>query len=387
LASEESILDLIGAIYDAAITPELWPEVARDCVNLLGANMGALAIVDLEHQKNDVFVPLELDPSLVPLYSGHFVDKDVWLLRAQKAAENAPFTGSMLVPIESLMKTEFYNEILAPQRIRHLTCTHFFKTSDSISYLSAFATDRLDDFTQRELAILRTLGPHLKRAVQLRLEVIETTAHRDLVAEMLNRADVGVILIDASANVLDTNRIADEIVAKNDGLSVTADGLRAATRNLTAALLALIADATATGSGIGMGAGGTIALARPSMKRALEVVVSPLNARSESSAFVIARRHAAAIILIRDPERELVMPTEMLSQLYGLTNAEARLGAAIGAGTTLAEYADEAGVTVHTARSTLKQVMAKTDTRRQAELVRHMLTGLAAFGRRDEESI
>jgi len=386
MAKEESVLDLIGAIYDAALRPELWPEVARNCVNLLGANMGALAIVDLENKKNDVFVPLELDPSLVPLYSEHFVDKDVWLLRAQQACENAPFAGSELLPTGSLVKTEFYNEILAPQRIRHLACTHFYKSSDSISYLSAYATDRQDDFTYRELALLKTLGPHLKRAVQLRLKAIDAAAYRDLVAEMLNRADVGVILIDTALNVIETNRIADEIVAENDGLSITADGLCAATRNLTATLLALIANATATGSGNGMGAGGTIALARPSMKRPLEVMVSPLNAGSESSAFVIARRRAAAGILLRDPERDFMMPAEMLSRLYGLTNGEARLAVAIAAGATVAEYADEARVTVHTARSTLKQVMAKTDTRRQAELVRRLLTGLAAFGRRDEES-
>ena len=69
----------------------------------------------------------------------------------------------------------------------------------------------------------------------------------------------------------------------------------------------------------------------------------------------------------------------MLTRLYGLTPAEARLAAALVAGQSLADFAAGRKITDNTARWTLKQVFAKTDTRRQAELVRRLLTSPAAL--------
>jgi DNA-binding CsgD family transcriptional regulator len=49
-------------------------------------------------------------------------------------------------------------------------------------------------------------------------------------------------------------------------------------------------------------------------------------------------------------------------------------------GHALEEVASRRAVTINTARSQLKQVFAKTDTRRQGELVRLVLTGVASLG-------
>ena len=73
------------------------------------------------------------------------------------------------------------------------------------------------------------------------------------------------------------------------------------------------------------------------------------------------------------------LPAGVLTRLYGLTPAEARLAAALVAGQSLVDFATEAEITANTARWTLKQVFAKTDTHRQAELVRRLLTGPAAL--------
>ena len=63
-----------------------------------------------------------------------------------------------------------------------------------------------------------------------------------------------------------------------------------------------------------------------------------------------------------------------IESVRGLTPAEAGLAQALAAGQSLHEYADAAHVTCETARWRLKQVLAKTDTHRQAELVRLLLT-------------
>ncbi len=58
-----------------------------------------------------------------------------------------------------------------------------------------------------------------------------------------------------------------------------------------------------------------------------------------------------------------------LAQLYGLTPAEGRLAAVLLAGKTPGEHATAAGVSIASVRTQLHVALAKTGTRRQAELV------------------
>ena len=59
----------------------------------------------------------------------------------------------------------------------------------------------------------------------------------------------------------------------------------------------------------------------------------------------------------------------LLSKIFGLTFAEAKLAAALANGTSLEEAAEELHISRETARSQLKIVFGKTDTHRQSQLV------------------
>jgi len=63
-----------------------------------------------------------------------------------------------------------------------------------------------------------------------------------------------------------------------------------------------------------------------------------------------------------------------LARLHGLSPAEARLAAALSRGSSLADYAEAASLSINTVRWTLKRVFVKTDTHRQAELVRLLMS-------------
>lgn len=64
--------------------------------------------------------------------------------------------------------------------------------------------------------------------------------------------------------------------------------------------------------------------------------------------------------------------------LFGLTPAEACLVAGLVAGYSLEQYAVRRGVSLGTVRGQLKQVLGKTGATRQAELVRLVLSSVAA---------
>jgi DNA-binding NarL/FixJ family response regulator len=63
-----------------------------------------------------------------------------------------------------------------------------------------------------------------------------------------------------------------------------------------------------------------------------------------------------------------------LRTLYGLTSAETRLLLALLDGACVSGYAESAGVSLNTVRSQLKSILLKTGCRRQAELMRKILS-------------
>jgi DNA-binding CsgD family transcriptional regulator len=69
---------------------------------------------------------------------------------------------------------------------------------------------------------------------------------------------------------------------------------------------------------------------------------------------------------LKDKQR---LPEEVvLSSLFKLTPAEARIAIGIARGEPLADIAGSHGITVQTARTQLKSVFSKTHTNRQAQL-------------------
>jgi DNA-binding CsgD family transcriptional regulator len=76
-----------------------------------------------------------------------------------------------------------------------------------------------------------------------------------------------------------------------------------------------------------------------------------------------------AILMVSDLAHPSITDKALLSIVFGLTNAEARLAAAICQGQDLNTVASTFGVSRQTLRSQLKVVFAKTGARRQAELV------------------
>lgn len=118
-----------------------------------------------------------------------------------------------------------------------------------------------------------------------------------------------------------------------------------------------------------------MALARPSLRQPLALVVSPLA----PAAFADAPGGAAALLFVADPETRPVANEGLLMSLYGLTAAEAALTTRLLEGLDLGEVAASLRIAMSTARFHLARILAKTGTRRQAELLRLILRGPAGL--------
>jgi DNA-binding CsgD family transcriptional regulator len=272
-------------------------------------------------------------------------------------------TEAMIMPKSELVRTEFYNDFLAPQRLGSMLSA---VTLVEQGQQTVIATHRQDEFAPEHVQLFQLLAPHLQRAVQLNTRLADLEMRCAASAEALNRLEQGALLVDGSVGVVFASQEAERLFAAGDGLRVTKGVLCASSAADTALLHALIAGCARQGAD----AGGSLRLSRGPDRVPLSVQVAPL--RSEAPLFSMTER-AVAILFVTDPDRKTRLPIAWLQQRFGLTAAEAAFAGGIMAGGGIQAAADRLQISRSTGRTHLARIFEKTGTHRQAELVRLML--------------
>ena len=378
MTDDQAIADFIGDIHDASLAPERWSGVLHRLSDAFDAHHAHLFVVDARSKDARFAAVSERMPTeAMTEYHRHYHTVDPRIAAGWNAPYGVMYPDARLVAAPVFEKSEFYNDFYAHYEVRWMAGSLLERDGSTISGFAIVRTPGQGPFEDDALTRLDAIGAHLKQALRVQQRIAALEADRAMTIDALDRLSIGVVLLDGNGRPFLVNRAAREIVASADGLTVEKDGLHAGTPAKTAALRKTIADAL----GAAGGAGGAIALPRPSMKRPLEVTVAPLAADPLAD----GHGRGGAIVLVDDPERAPDLPVSTLRRLYGLTSAEARVAAALATGATVREIAEGAGVTDHTVRWALKQIFAKTDTRRQAELVSLLLKGPAGLGRNDPD--
>lgn len=217
----------------------------------------------------------------------------------------------------------------------------------------------------------RRLMVHLERALAISRRLGHLALRFTAAREVLDRLHTAVAVLDSHARVMLVNRAAEGILAARDGLRLAGTRLHAAARPDAERLSALVRSAIDAATGRAPGAGGRLALTRPSRRRPYALLVTPLPRKE----LLFLPERPAAMVFITDPEHRHEPPPDALMRLHGLTRRQAELAVVLAAGHSLEETAAALGISTATARVHLRQVFAKTDTHRQAELVK-LLIGL-----------
>ena len=365
-----SPLDLVEEIYAAAEDPSLWNRFLQRLTTALGATLGALVFEDLrQHTARVAEITGRFHPDLVEGYQTYYAARNPWMERGscdRRFLAGEVLTGQQLLRDSELVRTEYYNDFLQRSNLHHLIGAVLISESGAVSQLSILRPRNKGAFGLTERTLLETLTPHLRRALRIHQKLAHLAGERDAIGEALDRVPVGVLVVDRAGKPLRINRAGSEILDARDGLFLRADGFAAARTSETEALRRAIALAGAASGE--PPSGGVLSLSRPSGRRALSVIVSPLLSRAGE----FGVDAPAVVVFVTDPDRRVEAP-EVWRRLYGFTPAETSLACRLAGGTDLATAAEELAVTVGTARVQLKSLLAKTDTHRQAELVRMLL--------------
>jgi DNA-binding CsgD family transcriptional regulator len=112
-------------------------------------------------------------------------------------------------------------------------------------------------------------------------------------------------------------------------------------------------------------------LGKSDHEQPLQIMMRPVAAARAGEGHLVG-------LILSEPCVAPILPAQVLGELFGLSQAEARLAAALCRGVTPGEYARERGVAIGTVRFQLKQVLAKTHTHRQGNLIQQLCSSVIA---------
>jgi DNA-binding CsgD family transcriptional regulator len=180
------------------------------------------------------------------------------------------------------------------------------------------------------------------------------------------RAGFGLILVTADRRIVYVNDAADTLMRACYGLRCERDCISAGDFTTSRKLQSLLTTAARqTDESV---QGGSLIIRDEDGMASLVVHVVPLCPRS--AVVPPDKEHPVAGIVMVDCKRAITDRINAFADLFGLTSAEARVVSQLVSGGGLPKAASGLNIARSTARSHLTNIMEKTGTHRQAELVR-----------------
>tara|TARA_R110001599_G_scaffold26856_2_gene94575 strand:- start:13223 stop:14338 length:1116 start_codon:yes stop_codon:yes gene_type:complete len=223
------------------------------------------------------------------------------------------------------------------------------------------------EFGAADGAILRRLFPYLKSCTHAAAMVERERFHASVSASVAGKTGLGWFLLDQSAFIVEA---ATGQPDRWPGLRVLAsqqgDRMALSDRAAESALADILERCATTDTEYS------------SAIRISDVPLVHMHVSPFSNTDFAWRGKSVAIATLHGESRVPLENAGMLVDLFGLLPSEARLANALANGASLAEAAEQMGLTIETVRNYSKKIFAKTGTRGQADLVRYILAnGLA----------
>lgn len=364
--------------YEAPDHPEGWLRFLVTLGEVLGAVMPGVFLQELATDRPLLVQTSGGDPAWIKAYEEHFSKLDLRRRRIRTLPAATTFLGSALLPDATLEASEFYRDFLRPQGFFHLAGGVALRTADEMAVVRVVRPRGARPFDADDLVLLDAILPHVGRALTVQRRLATAEARRDDQRFALDNLPGGVLLLDAKRRLLAANAHGEALLAARDGIVLERGAIRTLDPTDNRRLGALIAGAAAPTAAAAPGRPHALPIRRRSGERSLVLLVAPLRGPLLRG----AAPHATVVVFVNDLAASPTGDPVALEEHLDLSPAEARLTLALARGATVTEAAKELGVTEHTARTQLKRALARTGTRRQAELVRLALTSPSLLGPR-----
>ena len=357
--SEDRLAPVLDAIYDAAVLPDGWPAVLRQLSEVFNSHfVDVFARTDDWSDYRGLAVGLDKAD-----YEDEFLDgwckRNVWSRAKPVRVAGEVLPTWKMVEKQDVLRSDIYNGFLKQRGLNEGLRLAIWAGEGWIQDISLLRPWSAGAFDLAEIGLGTMLLPHLQRAARASRQLAGMKA-----ACSLDGMTRPAFLVDQRGRVIRLNSAADDLLAASTELTIRDGRLTAPCMADAGRLDVAIASAAAMN---GMAPEGSTL----EVSASLQLTMLPVRA---GTAWEFPGPRGVLVFGTVTAGRDR-LSSEDLATRFKLTRAEADFALDLMSGMALPDIAQKVARSIHTVRSHLARVMAKTHTRRQMELV-HLLMSL-----------
>lgn len=369
---DDDVIDgLIADLYHLATggpDPAAWTDLMQRICSLAGAQRGVIQAGNPAQGRTRILASTDMPEDVQRDYAAYYCTRDLYLLPYTSLRPNETLLSQDYVAESLLERSEIYNDLLRPRLEDSFYNGGIFGAlnQDDLLFMGLQRSRGTGPYDPQQAARLQRIWPHLRLSLQVAQRLHQAEAQAGMGFAALDALAGGVMVLEADRRVLFANRAAERLLRQASGVILRAadSRLRLLQPRTDAALAALVARAARPDPGQ---EAATMRCPRPDGLPPLSLLAVPFQPQRRLGQPVASPQ---VLLLIADPLDQPADLPRQLATLFSLSKAEAEVGAALAAGLSPEEIARERSVRLTTIRSQVKSLMAKTETRRQGELLR-----------------
>lgn len=349
----------------------------------MAASKGLVFTPQHDPRKDGFVFPYGITPAALESWASVFQPQDLWTIRAAERGllqEGRVVLDKELASESELLASAWYRDFLATLDIGRVLSGCIFGPGHAHLPMTAVSLFRsLDEppFSEADRSRFQLVFPHLSRALGVMMSLRDAEFRVAATRSALDKLNAGVLLLDEHGGVSFSNAMAHEILAARDGLSLRPAMAGSGHEGLSvqdpvaARVVKQAIDAALTRYADADHFLKLITIPRPSGAGAYTMQVSTLGGQA---CFGIEHGAKGVIAFIVDPDGRPKLQAHQFVELYGLTQAEARVAVCLVNGDDLSVLARILGVSVNTVKTQVKKVYEKMNVDSRATFMRVALS-------------
>jgi DNA-binding CsgD family transcriptional regulator/PAS domain-containing protein len=361
--SAQALSDTISAIYDCALDPQQWPDTCRRIADLCESTAGGICVHDLRQTQNDQLFVSGYQHKFLETLGRHYAQSP---MAAADVVADIGDVRALSMERKEFLESRFYREVLKPFGLLDIIWFPALRTGGRVASMHASRSDRAPHYQQREISLFKLLSPHVCRALAISDALDIRTLRSEMLERTLDGLVAGVFLTARDGRIVYMNAAAERQIRTGSSIRIVDNRIFPTDPAARAALAKAIDDASRDDIDMDVS---THSLAIPDTNGP-GYVATLLPVDRSQRRDVVAPFVASVAVFTKDPVQAPLMPGEAFARLYKLTGGELRVLLALAQGLGGKEAADMLGISEPTMRTHLQRIFAKTDTARQADLLR-----------------
>lgn len=367
---------LIESVYSTILDPGAWESFLKKLVDATCSRSARMLVMNPAATRVTASLKINIDDHYHQQYVNHYVNCCPWRPELSRMNPGRLYSTYLhfSCPQHDFYKTEFYNEWARGQDIHHGMCGTVFSDSGQTVQLLIQRTRDQHHYTEEDTAFVNDLVPHIQHSFQLAGQVYNGQARAGAISIAAATEAKPFVLLNRHLKIVYCSIDAEDFLRREGLLRVAKNRLRIDDalydRNFNRLLRQCLKSAESRNMETPVAS-----LCVPRCRKpAVHLLVRPVH---PDIPVVVGEPDVYLAVYLCDPAARVKLSPDRLSRLYSLSGAETRVVLALVATTDSAEAAAKCHISLHTLRSHLKSIFAKTETRNRAELIKRLLTGPA----------